>query len=145
MRVGRNEVCPCGSGKKFKSCCEGKPRASRGLLLLLVTIGALAIVGVGSFIAGSRDTKTTTPGAVSAPSRNANAPQPGPAPAGKVWSTEHGHWHDAAPNAAPRAAQPPQQPQQFPATPQPQPPGAVPAGKVWSAEHGHWHDAPPAS
>lgn len=22
-RVGRNESCPCGSGKKFKRCCKG--------------------------------------------------------------------------------------------------------------------------
>ena len=22
-KVGRNEPCPCGSGKKFKKCCEG--------------------------------------------------------------------------------------------------------------------------
>jgi len=26
--AGRNEPCPCGSGKKFKNCCRGKkPRA----------------------------------------------------------------------------------------------------------------------
>lgn len=23
-RIGRNEPCPCGSGKKFKKCCEGR-------------------------------------------------------------------------------------------------------------------------
>lgn len=23
-KVGRNELCPCGSGKKFKKCCQGK-------------------------------------------------------------------------------------------------------------------------
>ena len=23
-KVGRNEPCPCGSGKKFKKCCSGK-------------------------------------------------------------------------------------------------------------------------
>jgi hypothetical protein len=23
-KVGRNEPCPCGSGKKYKRCCEGK-------------------------------------------------------------------------------------------------------------------------
>jgi len=22
--VGRNDPCPCGSGKKYKRCCEGK-------------------------------------------------------------------------------------------------------------------------
>ena len=24
MTVGRNDPCPCGSGKKFKKCCAGK-------------------------------------------------------------------------------------------------------------------------
>lgn len=23
-KVGRNDPCPCGSGKKFKKCCEAK-------------------------------------------------------------------------------------------------------------------------
>ena len=23
-RVGRNESCPCGSGKKFKACCKAR-------------------------------------------------------------------------------------------------------------------------
>ena len=26
LRVGRNEPCPCGSGKKFKRCCIDRPR-----------------------------------------------------------------------------------------------------------------------
>ena len=25
-KVGRNDPCPCGSGKKFKKCCARKPR-----------------------------------------------------------------------------------------------------------------------
>jgi methionyl aminopeptidase len=24
IKVGRNDLCPCGSGQKFKKCCEGK-------------------------------------------------------------------------------------------------------------------------
>ena len=24
QKVGRNDPCPCGSGKKFKKCCMGK-------------------------------------------------------------------------------------------------------------------------
>ncbi len=24
IRIGRNQSCPCGSGKKFKKCCLGK-------------------------------------------------------------------------------------------------------------------------
>lgn len=27
-KVGRNEVCPCGSGKKFKKCCGSGPRST---------------------------------------------------------------------------------------------------------------------
>jgi hypothetical protein len=27
-KVGRNDPCPCGSGKKFKKCCEGKTAAA---------------------------------------------------------------------------------------------------------------------
>jgi len=26
-KIGRNDACPCGSGKKFKRCCLGKQRA----------------------------------------------------------------------------------------------------------------------
>lgn len=25
QKIGRNDPCPCGSGKKYKSCCIGKP------------------------------------------------------------------------------------------------------------------------
>ncbi len=25
IKTGRNELCPCGSGKKFKQCCSGQP------------------------------------------------------------------------------------------------------------------------
>ena len=27
-KVGRNDPCPCGSGKKYKNCCEGKNRSN---------------------------------------------------------------------------------------------------------------------
>lgn len=26
-KIGRNEQCPCGSGKKYKKCCMAKDRA----------------------------------------------------------------------------------------------------------------------
>jgi len=31
MKIGRNEPCPCGSGKKYKKCCLNKPRAEVAL------------------------------------------------------------------------------------------------------------------
>ena len=30
VKVGRNDLCSCGSGKKFKKCCEAKQGRSRG-------------------------------------------------------------------------------------------------------------------
>lgn len=30
MKVGRNQPCPCGSGKKYKICCREKDEAARG-------------------------------------------------------------------------------------------------------------------
>ena len=27
-RIGRNDYCPCGSGKKYKKCCEGRAAGS---------------------------------------------------------------------------------------------------------------------
>lgn len=139
MRVGRNETCPCGSGKKFKVCCEGKHTRgmSPGLILLFVVIGAIAAVGLyASFRSEPK------PAPLPAPVASTPRPQPaGAAPKGKVWSVEHGHWHDEAPPA--RTASPieisPGARVPAPA-PKPQPPGPAPEGKVWSAEHGHWHD-----
>ena len=32
MKIGRNEPCPCGSGKKYKKCCLNKP-AQTGTLV----------------------------------------------------------------------------------------------------------------
>lgn len=28
--IGRNDPCPCGSGKKYKKCCEAKAQGARG-------------------------------------------------------------------------------------------------------------------
>ena len=65
---------------------------------------------------------------------NLTSTAPGPAPPGKVWSVEHGHWHDAPLGTTTL----PDQPET--SAPRSQPPGDPPPGKVWSPEHGHWHD-----
>lgn len=92
------------------------------------------------------------PGSAAAPPPGQNIPEPqGGTPAGKVWSPEHGHYHDIGSSAGQSATPVPgQSPLPAPGTSPiqpgivntPQPPGPVPAGKVWSPEHGHWHDAP---
>jgi hypothetical protein len=66
-------------------------------------------------------------------------PQPaGAVPAGKVWSPEHGHWHNTLATASGVTVQPSAQAAQFPsATARPI---ATADGKVWSEDHQHWHD-----
>ena len=108
MKVGRNEPCPCDSGRKFKQCCEktGSKSLRMGnyallLLALLLTVGAVLAV-----YSAATTEKTAPPGKVwseehnhwhDAPVGVASQP-PGEPPPGKVWSEEHGHWHDAPPD-----------------------------------------------
>ncbi len=72
-KAGRNDACPCGSGKKFKKCCELKQQG-RGNNLLLIIVGLLMVaglvVGISSF---TSDKDVAKPGG--------------------VWSAEHGHYH----------------------------------------------------
>jgi len=73
-RASRNDNCPCGSGRKYKYCCEGKARRMSvgGRVLLALVIG-VAVVGVVLAFANRSD-PTSRPG--------------------QVWSPEHGHYHD---------------------------------------------------
>lgn len=76
-KAGRNDACPCGSGRKFKKCCEPKQHSlqNRGNTMLLVIVGLLmaagVVAGITAFTADRRD--------VARP--------------GGVWSPEHGHYH----------------------------------------------------
>ena len=124
MKPARNDRCPCGSGKKYKHCCEataGPMSRFKSLALIAGVVITVGAVWIGKpFFSGD------------AGQGDFARPQ-GEAPPGKVWSAEHGHYHDASPG------------QPLPVSGQaatPQPPGEPPPGKVWSAEHGHYHDAP---
>jgi len=56
--IGRNEPCPCGSGKKYKYCCGAKAqRTPLGtkvvgslIALALFTAAAIALFALGDFI-----------------------------------------------------------------------------------------------
>ncbi|MEP0548720.1 MAG: SEC-C metal-binding domain-containing protein [Rhodothermales bacterium] len=81
MNAGRNEPCPCGSGKKHKHCCAGKTPWYKeakwtGALVALVLLGGLFLAGIAFTDAGDDDSD-------------------GSAVPGRVWSEEHQHWHDA--------------------------------------------------
>jgi hypothetical protein len=71
-RPGRNEACPCGSGKKFKQCCAlKKDRWSPALIAVLVAGAVLVVIVIVSNARGASNS-------------------------GQVWSPEHGHYHSAA-------------------------------------------------
>ena len=73
-KAGRNDTCPCGSGKKYKKCCELKLQKSRGNTVLLVIVGLLMAAGVATGISSFMSDKDV-------------------ARPGGVWSAEHGHYH----------------------------------------------------
>jgi hypothetical protein len=71
---GRNQACPCGSGRKFKHCCGTKGgRLTLSVRLALVAAAGLLIAGIAA-------------GVSSLTSEDAGAPR-------GVWSPEHGHYH----------------------------------------------------
>lgn len=170
--IRRNDPCHCGSGSKYKHCCEGKdkqPFMSRTGLLLGLAIAVVLAGGVAAlFNDPTNDAETerklrdvlegsseALPATAPAPAPanasatpTAPAPQPpGPAPAGKVWSVEHGHWHEA-PAIQVEASQTggltalatPGRPPAGSAQGQSDQPQV---GTVWNEEHGHYHWANP--
>ena len=46
MKVGRNDPCPCGSGKRYKRCCLGKPEITsrKKLYVTIAIIIAMSII-----------------------------------------------------------------------------------------------------
>jgi len=73
--IGRNEPCPCGSGKKYKRYCALKVNKTSLQLRLVIGLVAISLLGGLILIVTQIDDV-----------------QPGAAP-GRVWSLEHGHWH----------------------------------------------------
>lgn len=77
MKIGRNEPCPCGSGKKYKQCCLGSEKRTSFTLFqkLLAALFALLLLGglIGSLQAFRSHEGSSGPGL--------------------VWSEEHQHWH----------------------------------------------------
>jgi hypothetical protein len=76
LKAGRNDLCPCGSKKKFKKCCAAKQERRHRVSTALVVAVAAVVLGAIAF------------GAMSMGEDSSAAPM-----AGKTWSPEHGHWH----------------------------------------------------
>jgi hypothetical protein len=74
-KAGRNDLCTCGSGKKFKKCCALKQQANRGNTLMLVIVGLLVVAGAAAVVTSFTADRSHV------------------GRAGGVWSPEHGHYH----------------------------------------------------
>lgn len=80
-KVGRNDRCPCGSGKKYKNCCESKK--TKLTMAGRLTIGAIVLAaGVLAYFL------------LNAPQRDGSGLAGRQScPPGQVWSAQHGHCH----------------------------------------------------
>ncbi|MEQ8424103.1 MAG: SEC-C metal-binding domain-containing protein [Cyclobacteriaceae bacterium] len=94
-KISRNDPCHCGSGKKYKNCHMGSETSSRGMNKAFILVGILlALIAIG-IIGYYTNTNSNSNAAVPAQGYTPSPPPAGEAPPGKVWSYEHGHWHDA--------------------------------------------------
>ena len=130
----RNDPCHCGNGAKYKNC-HAKKGIKKPLPWMLWGVSFL-LIGVFSFIPNNKENElnnqyTSKP---YIPQNTVNNKPDGEAPPGKVWSAEHGHWHDAKNPHDAYSGYMKNSGDQL------QRKGAAPPGKVWSPEHGHWHD-----
>jgi SEC-C motif-containing protein len=73
-KPGRNDLCACGSGRKFKKCCASKTASARQGRVWMIVVG-LAVVG--ALAAGVASFRGDASGRV------------------RVWDPGHGHYHDA--------------------------------------------------
>ncbi len=142
MKIGRNEPCHCGSGKKYKHCHEAK-KQSQNNQYYIIGIIAIVIIAAISINTGESNSVQNTPVSPKpllnqSPLSKSSKPS-ATAPPGKVWSSEHGHWHDAPKT---NSLSSPRLNTNTPLPNKSKPAGETPPGKVWSDEHGHWHDEP---
>lgn len=133
-KPGRNDPCHCGSGKKLKAC-HGQTNVRSSQFWVMGVILVLVLLWFFFF-----ESESPAPVATYSPSpfipqtqTESSAPTE-PAPPGKVWNQEHGHWHDD-PSVAPSLPQ-----VKSLLDSKSQPSGTPPPGKVWSPEHNHWHN-----
>jgi hypothetical protein len=73
-KPGRNDLCSCGSGKKFKRCHGLAPESTRNGRMLMIVVGVAVLAAVAAGV-----TAFTTERAS----------------ASRIWDPAHGHYHDA--------------------------------------------------
>ena len=84
----RNEPCSCGSGKKYKRCCEAKVHARGPGATRFLSWGLIAIVAIGVWITVDR----IRGGSLSGPE-----PYEYNAATNQHWHAQHQHWHSGPP------------------------------------------------
>ena len=98
---GRNEPCSCGSGKKFKRCCEGKGTIVRSGRLWkvggLVVAAALVIVPIAVINASAGNSDDTSSPAAPDPSSQTPTAWEYDPETDRHWNPQHGHWRDGRP------------------------------------------------
>ncbi len=82
-KPGRNDRCPCGSGKKYKNCCADKaarrmsPASWAAIVAIVAAAGVLVVLLVNATRGGA----------------GAAVPRSGICPPGQVWDPTHNHCH----------------------------------------------------
>jgi hypothetical protein len=157
-RPGRNDLCSCGSGRKYKNCCAGKNRPFGSKLLGTPLWVVLAIIGVGvAAFAMLRADRPEPTSSSTVPVGERPAPYTYDSLRNQHFDPVHGHWHDgrppasagsagaATPGSAPTPAPPPTAGSPSnPATPAPYTYDAE-KNQHWDPQHQHWHPGlPPA-
>ncbi|HLR90386.1 MAG TPA: SEC-C metal-binding domain-containing protein [Balneolaceae bacterium] len=72
----RNDPCRCGSGKKYKHCCQQKDLAKKGSKFGMIALGLVVLFGLAlAWLALSGDSN------------------PQNCPPGTTWSSAHQHCH----------------------------------------------------
>jgi hypothetical protein len=74
-KPGRNDLCDCGSGKKFKKCHGAQSASTTQSRWLMLTVGAAIIAAIAAGIASFRGGSSSTV---------------------RVWDPAHGHYHNEA-------------------------------------------------
>jgi hypothetical protein len=72
-KTGRNDLCSCGSGKKFKKCHGIKTDSQRQSKFLMIVVGGAVIAALAAVVA--QVTTERSPGSE------------------RVWDPAHGHYH----------------------------------------------------
>jgi hypothetical protein len=74
-KPGRNDPCSCGSGKKYKRCCESKTPDRRSSMFLMIAVGGAVVAAAVVVLASLTGARSSSPT--------------------RVWDPVHGHYHNA--------------------------------------------------